>query len=103
MKQTIKHIVYDTRKAKLAAQSSAEFHPDPDFLWSEKLYVTAKGRWFLHAQGGAMTKYAIQKYTHLIGGEVILPLTTVEALDWCERNGAQRAIEIYLKDLIEEA
>ena len=103
MKQTIKKIIYDTRKAKLAAQSSAEFQSDPDFFWSEKLYITAKGTWFLHAQGGGMTKYAIQKFTKLIESEVILPLTAVEALDWCEKNGAQRAIEIHFKDLIEEA
>ena len=103
MKQIIKRIVYDTRKAKLVAQSPPQFQSDPDFMWNEKLYVTAKGTWFLHAQGGAMTKYAKRNYAHLVRAEVILPLTTVEALEWCESSGAQRAIAIHFKDLIGEA
>lgn len=102
MKQTIKGKIYDTKKATLVAEASN--YGGSDFrAWSEDLYLTRKGNWFLHGRGGPMTKYADHYLNRSSDGERIVPMTAEEAYAWCEEHQRQEAIDQYFKDMIEEA
>ena len=102
MKLTIKAQVYDTQKAKLVAKVA---HEGAAKLRSvvETLYRSRNGNWFLHGKGGALTEYAQHRADTITAGERITPFTEDEALDWCELNLAQSAIERHFGHLIEDA
>ena len=100
-KQTINGKVYDTEKATLVA----EVGNDAVKLRSvvETLYRTSNGNWFMHGQGGASTEYARHMADCITAGERITPITEDEALEWCELNLLQDAIEKHFGHRIEEA
>lgn len=66
------------------------------FWWSEFLYRKRTGELFLYGIGGGQSKYAKSlgngNYTT---GDVIYPLTTEEALEYCENMGV--SVEIMEK------
>lgn len=102
MKTTISNKVYDTNKATLVAEASN--HGGNDFhAWSEDLYLTRKGNWFLHGRGGPMSKYADHYLKSSTDGERIVPMTAEEAYAWCEEHGRQDAIERHFSNQIEHA
>lgn len=102
MKTTINNKVYDTNNATLVAEASN--HGGNDFrAWSEKLYLTRKGNWFLHGWGGALTEYATYYCNGKSSGERISPMTAEEALAWCEKHQQQEAIDQHFPEMIEEA
>ena len=103
MKRTINNKVYNTETATLVAEywnhlSRSDFH-----YLAEDLYLTPKGVWFLHGQGGAMTHHAEHYGNSCSSGESIIPMTEKEALEWCQDHGAQKAIDQHFSRLIEEA
>jgi hypothetical protein len=102
MKLTINAQVYDTQKATPVAKVANE---GASKLRSvvETLYRSHHGNWFLHGKGGALTEYAQRRAETITSGERITPMTEAEALDWCELNVAQDAIEHYFGHLIEDA
>jgi hypothetical protein len=69
----------------------------------ETLYRTKKGAWFLHGDGGAMTRWARAVSNGHTGGEGIQPLTPDEARGWLERHGMTSALEKHFSDTIEDA
>ena len=103
MKATINYKVYDTAKATSVAEDQSNHAGGHFHAWEEQLYVTAKGNWFVHGRGGAMTKYATHEGNDSSGGERIVPMTREEALAWCEDHKAQDAIDAHFSDLICEA
>ena len=102
MKLTINAQVYDTQKAilvtKAANNGAGELRSTV-----ETLYRSRNGNWFLHGKGGALTEYAQHRGTSITSGERITPITEDEALDWCELNLAQAAIERHFGHLIQDA
>lgn len=53
----------------------------------EVLYKNTRGAYFIHGEGGAMSKYAISTGTNSwSGGEKITPLTSAEATEWAEKH-----------------
>lgn len=58
MKTTINNKVYDTDKATLVAEASSNYGGNDFRAWTEELYFTRKGNWFLHGRGGPLSKYA---------------------------------------------
>jgi hypothetical protein len=102
MKATIDNRVYDTTKAKLVATASN--YGGNDFrAWTEDLYLTGKGNWFLHGMGGPMSKYAEHHLNSSTDGELITPMTAEEAYAWCETHQLQKAIDQHFSEMIEEA
>jgi hypothetical protein len=102
MQKTINKIKYNTDKATLIGKASN--HGGNDFrAWTEKLYLTSKGNWFLHGMGGPMTAYADHCLNSSSDGERIIPKTPEEALAWCEEHNIQDAIDTHFSDMIEEA
>lgn len=87
MKKIISGKVYDTYTAKeLASWSNMadvlDFHQ-----FSEMLYRKKTGEYFLHGEGGPMTKYAVAEGSNSWrGGSRIMPLTFAEAREWAEKH-----------------
>ena len=94
---------YDTEKAKLIAEDSWSYRSDFNH-YEESLYLTTKGRWFLHGQGGPASKYAESvPGGGWTGGQAIRPLTEQEAFEWfCHHADPEDAAE-HFSDLIEDA
>lgn len=84
MKKIINGKVYDTDKARhLGSDSyshSGDFHH-----WSEALYQKRTGEFFLHGEGGPMTRYARSVgQNEWSGSEKIIPLDVEAARKWAE-------------------
>ena len=86
MKKVINGSLYDTETAKLLGEDS--YSNSRDFAhWRESLYRTKSGKYFLHGEGGAMTKYAVcVGQNEWSGGEKIIPLDLESAQKWAEEH-----------------
>lgn len=76
MKKTINKKVYNTDTAKKLGQFASGFFGDPAG-YEEILYVTKKGAYFLHCNGGDASKYP---------AETIIALTDAEANEWIDAH-----------------
>ena len=86
MKRIINGRRYDTQTAKRVGYTS---YSTPGSLgyWSEDLYRKKTGEYFLHGQGGPMSKYSQSVgENEWTGGKEIIPLTLEEAQAWVEKN-----------------
>jgi len=86
MNKVIGGMRYDTEAAELLGRDS--FSNSGDFNhWVEQLYRTKTGNYFLHGEGGPMSRYArATGQNECSGGEKIIPLTSDEAEDWTEEH-----------------
>lgn len=86
MKKVINGSLYDTETAKLLGEDS--YSNSRDFAhWRESLYRTKSGKYFLHGEGGALTKYAVcVAQNEWSGGEKIIPLDLDSAQKWAEEH-----------------
>ena len=86
MKKVIDGALYDTETAKLLGEDSCGSPRDFDH-WCESLYRTKSGKYFLHGEGGALTKYAVSVgQNEWSGGEKIIPLDLDSAQKWAEEH-----------------
>ena len=77
---------YNTQTAK---ELGSYWHSTPsDFnFFAETLYRTKAGKYFLHGEGGAMSKYAEYSGANSWGsGEKIIPMTPEEAQQWAAEH-----------------
>ena len=104
MKKVINGKRYDTETATKVADDSYSNYGDLGY-WSEELYHTNKGNWFLVGEGGAMSKYArAVGQNETGGGSAIIPLTGGEALAWLEAHTEDsEAYEEYFTGIVIEA
>ena len=94
MKKVIRGLRYNTDTAKKVGSDSYSNYGDLQY-WSEELYRTSQGNWFLYGEGGALSKYA---------RSAIIPLTRVKAMSWLEvHTTGSEAIKKYFTDVIEDA
>lgn len=94
MKKIIKGRQYDTDKARYLGGDNG----GKDFSrWSEALYQKRTGEFFLHGEGGPMTRYAVATgENNWMGGAEIMPLTFETARQWAEEHlGADAYGEIF--------
>ena len=104
MKRIINKKCYDTATATEVAEFDNNCGPGDFKMLRKTLYLTKKGNWFMHGEGGAMTEYAESCGNNCrCGGSTILPLTPQEAYEFCERYHATEAITKYFGDLVEDA
>jgi hypothetical protein len=88
MRQIIDGKTYNTETATRLCTVSASGCTVSDFQWwQEDLYQTAKGAYFLHGQGGALSKYS-ESFDGggRTSGERLEALTRSEAIQWAERR-----------------
>ena len=87
MKKVIRGRVYDTETAEQlgSVTGGAEFTNDFNY-WAETLYRKKTGEFFLHCEGGALSRYAEHIGSNSGWGEKIKTLSYSEAEEWAEKN-----------------
>lgn len=96
MKKIINGRRYDTESAKELGYDSYGT-PSSFAYWCETLYQKRTGEFFLHCEGGAMSRYAVNcGQNEWRGGERLIPLTVEKAKKWAEeRLSTDRYEEIF--------
>lgn len=86
MKKVIDGALYNTETAqKLGGWSNTYNYRDFNYC-EETLFRTKAGKYFIHGEGGAMSKYAQTiSSNEWSGGEKIIPCTYDEARKWAEK------------------
>ena len=85
MKKVIDGKFYDTEKAEFIGEAHYGYRGDFDH-WSEGLYRSPGGQYFIAGEGGARSAYARQvEQNNWEGGEGLRLCTPNEALAWAER------------------
>lgn len=85
MKKIINKKLYDTSTAAIIAEYSNPVSVSDFSFYRETLYRKRTGEYFIHGEGGALSRYASRDYDGMTWGEDILPLTYDTARDWAER------------------
>ena len=86
MKRIIDGKIYDTRTATCIAEACSHVGKSDFGWWEEELYVTPRGRFFVHGEGHAMSRWAKPCGNMRGPGSGIEALTEAEAVAWCERH-----------------
>lgn len=87
MKKVIKNRVYDTATAVKVAEYSSPGDWGDFGHYEERLYRKKVGEYFLHGEGGPMTRYAVSTgLNSWSGGEKIIPLDYAAAQEWAEEH-----------------
>lgn len=89
MKKVINGSLYNTDTARLLGEWDNRRYGSLDYC-GERLYLTKSGKYFLHGEGGAMSKYARSCGSNQwSSGEMIIPMTEASAREWAgSRLGA---------------
>jgi len=122
MKAIIDGLRYDTETAEMIDEASARGYACNDFsYWSEKLYRTKKGNYFLAGEGGALSRYSEAfGQNGSTGGKgrrgvvaahiedvrrpkKIIPIDTDEAREWCERHSTAETVESLFPGAVTDA
>jgi hypothetical protein len=105
MKATINRKTYNTETAEQLAYASSGGSTSDFSYWEETLHRTQKGNYFLHGEGGPLSRYSesCEGGRASCSDSAIVPLSESEALAWCEEHGCEDAIEECFNHLIEEA
>jgi len=103
MKKVIDGKVYNTDTAtKVAEWDNGRPYNDFNNV-TETLYITKKGNWFLHGEGGANSHYRKSNGNSSWGSSDIIDKSEYEAYQWLEEHNKLEAIEKYFPEEIEEA
>lgn len=87
MKKVINGTLCNTETAKLLGSFENECYPGDIRYIREALYRTKSGTYFLHAEGGAGTRYAQQiEPNHWRSGEMITVVSPASAKMWAEEH-----------------
>ncbi|MGM0975834.1 MAG: hypothetical protein ACQEW2_23230 [Bacillota bacterium] len=102
MRKIIKGKIYDTEKAKLVTEYSNGLSISDLSHVYEDLYVTSAGQFFIHAQGGPLTKYSESSGNSTWGFETIILLNNDQAYAWLEEHNKINEVEAYFPEMIQE-
>ena len=87
MKKIIKGSVFDTTTAKYLGGYSYLNKPGGFAYYSEDLYKTRSGKYFIHGTGGPASQYSEQvAQNEWESGETIFAVSMERAKDWAEEN-----------------
>ena len=103
MKRIVNGKRYDTETAEEIASAGSGGGRGDFRSYTETLFRTPKGAWFLAGSGGPLTKYAKRNGSERIGSEGIIPLDEDEAQDWLEAEWEWEVLEAYFAARIEDA
>lgn len=82
MRKIIDKKVYNTETAELLGEWDNGLYGNDFRAVQEKLYITKKGQYFIHAWGGAMSKYGRPCGNGMTDDEDIILLSKEKAEDW---------------------
>ncbi len=95
MKRVINGKRYDTDTAdRVATWKNGYFTNDFNYC-AEDLYRKKTGEYFLHGEGGALSKYATSNGNNRGYGEDIYPLTEDMAKSWTEQYAGEDYEDIF--------
>ena len=103
MKRIINGKAYNTDTAEEVAEYWNGYSVSDFKHFTEALYKTSKGAWFIAGEGGPMSHYARSVPGGTGGGEGLRVVTEAEAMAWLEGHGFTDELEEYFGDRIEEA
>ena len=103
MKKVINRKMYNTKTAEILHEWDNGIYGNDFRSCEETLYVTKKGNYFLHGEGGPMTEYAESHGNSTSEGSEIIPLTLEEVITWLEEHDGADVIEERFQTEIEEA
>jgi len=104
MKKVIDGKIYNTETADLVCQWDNGYNPNDFNYCSEDLYRTKKGSWFIHGDGGAMSKYSVSSGSNSWGGSSqIEAFSDDEAFEWLQEHNFAEEIEKHFSERVEEA
>lgn len=102
MKKIINNKRYDTEKAEACGSDSYSYPGDFNW-WAETLYQKRTGEFFLHGEGGPMSRYAVTiDQNSWSGGEKIMPLSLDAARQWAEKHLDADAYEKLFGEVTED-
>ena len=105
MKKIINGLRYDTETAtEVTVLRSGEDDKDDEYF-TEALYKTQKGAWFIVGNGGIDSKYGLlEEMTGLVMDmDLILPLTEDEVMARLEEHNEVELLEEHFGDRIDDA
>lgn len=86
MRKVIKGKLYDTDKATMVGEWHDGYPSDFHYV-CETLYRKRTGEYFIHGEGGAMSRYAEScGQSQWMGGESIMPIGYQDAKEWAETH-----------------
>lgn len=85
MKKIIDGKTYNTETAECLGEYSYGIPGDYHY-YSEGLYRSQKGTYFIYGEGGALSKYARLIGNHQTGGDGLNVISEEEALKWAEHH-----------------
>lgn len=95
---------YNTETATLIHEWTNRKPCDDPHCCTERLYITTKGAYFLHGDGGSMSKYSNAWSGEPGSGRcAITPLSKQDAAAWLEEHDGEAILERYFSDGIEDA
>ena len=104
MKKVINGMMYNTETATEIDYYSNNYYTNDFNYYSETLYKTKKGNYFLYGSGNAMSKYSCSVGNNGRGGSSdIIALTESEAMQWMEEYGDSEIMEKEFAHTLEEA
>ena len=87
MKKIISNRKYDTDTASMVGEWSNDYPANDFHFESVTLYRKRNGEYFLHGEGGAMSRYASAvELSGWASGERIMPLSYDDARTWAEEH-----------------
>ena len=102
MKKIINGKRYNTETANYVASYDNGLSCSDFRNYSEILYRTKKGTFFLSGEGGPMSHYSRPCGDMTSGGSDLVVLDHDEAREWLERHDFVKELEEYFADEIEE-
>lgn len=85
MKKVINNTLYNTETAKRLG-SYQHLYPGDLYYFSEELYRTKSGKYFIYGEGGPTSKYSeMTGNNSWSGGEKIIPISEGKAKEWAEQ------------------
>jgi hypothetical protein len=93
---------YNTDTAMLVARHDSG-NPASASSYTEELYLTPKGAWFLAGRGGPPSRYGEEVGGILQCGSTIIPMSPSEARGWLEEHDEVKALEEHFGQVIVDA
>lgn len=103
MKKIINGKSYDTETATLVGKWENGCSSNDLKYFSEQLFRKKNGEYFLHGEGGAMTRYSFQTGDNSwSGGERIIPISYAAAAEWSENHMNSDEYEAEFGDIVDD-
>ena len=103
MKKIIDGKVYNTKTAIEIASWHNDFYAGDFKECGETLYQTKKGAYFIHGEGGAMSKYSESCGNCSTWGSDIIPISKNRVVKWLESTKNYEILEDLFPEELEEA